>query len=82
LRASHAWGFWQLRVYNLQTGEDVPLTIETRSVDDQVDWLDDDHVLYHLTGERGADVVVLNVGGTEAPRIWREYAYSPSVVRP
>ena len=50
------WGFWQLRLYNLQTGEDKALALETRSVDDQVDWLDNDNVLYHITGARGADV--------------------------
>jgi len=77
----HDWGFWQLRVYNLQTGEDKALAAETRSVDDQVDWLDNDHVLYHITGERGSDVIVLNTSGTETPRILREYAYSPAVVR-
>lgn len=77
----HDWGFWQLRVYNLQTGEDTPLTSETRSVDDQVDWLDNDHVLYHITGEYGAVVVVLNTNGIEAPRTLRRYSYSPAVVR-
>ena len=74
-------GFWQLRVYNLQTGEDTALVSETRSVDDQVDWLDNDHVLYHITGARGADVWALNTNGAEAPTVLREYAYSPAVVR-
>ncbi|MGH9254737.1 MAG: hypothetical protein ACRD3C_09215, partial [Vicinamibacterales bacterium] len=77
----HQYGFWQLRVYDLQTGTDRPLTAETRSVDDQVDWLDDEHVLYHITGARGADVWALNTNGTEPPRILRQYAYSPAVVR-
>jgi Tol biopolymer transport system component len=77
----HDWGFWQLRVYNLQTGTDTALTTETRSVDDQVDWLDNDDVLYHITGARGADVWALNTNGTESPRVLREYAYSPAVVR-
>ena len=75
------WGFWQLRLYNLQTGEDKALALETRSVDDQVDWLDNDNVLYHITGARGADVWALNTNGTESPRVLREYAYSPAVVR-
>lgn len=78
----HDWGFWQLRALNLQTGEDIALTTETRSVDDQVDWLDNDHVLYHITGARGADVIALNRHGMEPPRILREYSYSPAVVRP
>jgi hypothetical protein len=74
-------GIWQLRIYDLRTGADVPLTVETRSVDDQVDWLDNEHVMYHITGSRGADVWVLRTDNTEAPRILRQYAYSPAVVR-
>lgn len=74
-------GIWQLRVYDLRTGSDVPLTVETRSVDDQVDWLDNEHVMYHITGSRGADIWVLRTDNTEAPRMLRRYAYSPAVVR-
>ena len=74
-------GMWQLRVYDLQTGADVPLTSESRSVDDQVDWLDDDHVMYHITGSRGADIWVLRTDGAAAPKLLREYSYSPAVIR-
>lgn len=74
-------GNWQLRVYDLRSGSDNALNLETRSVDDQVDWLDNDHVLYHITGSRGADVWVLRTDGTSPPRILREYAYAPAVVR-
>lgn len=75
------WGFWRLRVLDLRTGEDRLLTAETRSVDDQVDWLDNDQVVYHITGERGADVWTLNTNGAEPPKMLRGYAYSPAVVR-
>jgi hypothetical protein len=74
-------GVWQLRVRDLRSGSDVPLSRETRSVDDQVEWLDDDRVLYHITGARGADIWSLEVDGSEPPVLLREYAYSPSVVR-
>jgi hypothetical protein len=74
-------GVWQLRVRDLRSGADTLLSRETRSVDDQVDWLDNDRVLYHITGERGADIWSLRVDGTDAPAILREFAYSPSVVR-
>ena len=77
----HDWGFWQLRACDLETGEDIAFMSETRSVDDQVDWFDNDHVLYHITGQRGADVIVLNTNGMEPPRTLREYSYSPAVVR-
>lgn len=74
-------GVWQLRLLDLGSGADMPLTRETRSVDDQVDWLDNDHVLYHITGARGADIWTLSVDGSEPPGILRQYSYSPSVVR-
>jgi hypothetical protein len=74
-------GVWQLRIYDFRTGSDAPLTVETRSVDDQVDWLDNDHVMYHITGSRGADIWVLRTDNTEVPEILRRYAYSPAVVR-
>jgi hypothetical protein len=74
-------GAWQLRVYDLRTGTETALATETRSVDDQVDWLDNERVMYHITGSRGADIWVLRVDGTEAPALLRQYAYSPAVVR-
>ena len=74
-------GNWQLRVYDLRSGSDNALTFDTRSVDDQVDWLDNDHVVFHITGSRGADAWVLRTDGTQTPRILREYAYAPAVVR-
>jgi hypothetical protein len=74
-------GSWQLRVYDLRTGAETALTMETRSVDDQVEWLDNDRVIYHITGSRGADIWVLRTDGTESPQILREYAYSPALVR-
>ena len=74
-------GFWQLRVHDLRTGTDTILAREERSVDDQVEWADDDRVMYHITGERGADIWSLRADGTEAPVLVREYAYGPAVVR-
>jgi dipeptidyl aminopeptidase/acylaminoacyl peptidase len=74
-------GHWQLRVYDLRTKNETTLTTETRSVDDQVEWLDDDHVMYHITGSRGADLWALRSDGTGPPTLVREYAYSPAVVR-
>jgi hypothetical protein len=74
-------GAWRLRVFDLRSGHDEPLTRETRSVDDQVDWLDNHRVLYHLGGSRGSDVWVLKVDNSQPPDILRHYAYSPAVVR-
>jgi hypothetical protein len=74
-------GFWQLRVHDMRTGADIVLAKEERSVDDQVEWADDDRVLYHITGERGADIWSLRADGTEPPALVRQYAYGPAVVR-
>lgn len=71
---------WGLRVLVLATGDDRALAAESRSVDDQVEWLDDNHVLYHQTGAGGADLWVMDLAGG-APRFFMAGAYSPAVVR-
>lgn len=72
---------WTLHVLDLATRADVPLSAEVRSVDDQVEWLDDGHVLYHQPSSRGADVWVMSIDGRTPPRILVPQAYSPAVVR-
>jgi hypothetical protein len=74
-------GEWQLRVFDVKTGADTALTSETRSVDDQVDWLDNDHVMYSLIGSNGADIWSLRVDDHEPPRLLMPAASSPAVVR-
>ena len=74
-------GYWQLRVHDLRTGMDTTLAKEVRSVDDQVEWADNDRILYHITGERGADIWSLKADGTEPPMLVRQYAYGPAAVR-
>ena len=75
-------GWWQLTMIQLSTMTETPLLKETRSVDDQVDWLDDDQIAYHLTGSgTPADVWALRVDGTAAPRMLLAEAYSPAAVR-
>jgi hypothetical protein len=77
-------GQWRLVAYDLATGTVTPLA-ETRSVDDQVEWLDDTHVLYALP-RRGTqpevdDVWVVPVSGAGRPRLFVPEASSPAVVR-
>ena len=60
---------------------DTTLGAETRSVDDQVEWLDNGHVMYHLPSSRGADIWVMSTDGTTPPRLHFPLAYSPAVVR-
>jgi hypothetical protein len=63
-------------VLDLATGRETPLA-ETRSVDDQVEWLDDNRILYGLI----KDVWVVRADGRGKPRIYVRDALSPAVVR-
>src|SRR5262245_26281016 len=75
-------GWWQLAILDLATNSETVLSTETRSVDDQVEWLDNGAVLYHLAGSAtAADLWVLPVDGRSSPRRLLAGAYSPAVVR-
>jgi hypothetical protein len=76
---------WRITVLDLKTGTETPLA-ETRSVDDQVEWLDNDHILYALSeNEKGAsastDIWVLPATASGAPQLLLKGAFSPAVVR-
>jgi hypothetical protein len=74
---------WRLHVLDLRTHVDRALA-ETRSVDDQPEWLDDDTVLYSLPRpDSGAvtDVWAVHADGTGKPRVFIAGASSPSVSR-
>ncbi|MGW9402483.1 hypothetical protein ACWGQ2_00770 [Arthrobacter sp. NPDC055585] len=73
---------WRVAVLELDTLTETVLG-ETRSVDDQVEWLDGDTVLYGLPRDGGpgdSDVWALKRTGGE-PRLFIEHAWSPAVVR-
>lgn len=76
-------GQWRLVRYDIATGAVVPLA-ETRSVDDQVEWLNDSTVMYGLprTGTQAAvdDVWAVPSDGTGAPKLLIPQAWSPAVV--
>jgi hypothetical protein len=74
---------WQLHILDLKTKLETPLG-EKRSVDDQLEWLDNDHVLYSLpeteTGSSASTNVWLAAAdGASDPRLFLRKAYSPSV---
>lgn len=74
---------WRVAVLDLATGTRVTLG-EERNVDDQVEWLDDQTLLYGLPreGEPGdSDVWSLPAKAGGAPAVFLEHAWSPSVVR-
>jgi WD40 repeat protein len=75
-------GWWQIAVLQLNTMDETTLTTETRSVDDQVEWLDDHRVVYHLTnGTTAADLWTVGIDNRTPPQRLLESAYSPAVIR-
>lgn len=75
-------GWWQIAIVDLRTMQETIVSRETRSVDDQVEWLDDDRVVYHETdGATAADLWAVRADNTAAPERLVTSAYSPAVVR-
>ncbi len=75
---------WRIGVLDLATMVETVLP-EDRSVDDQVEWLDDSTLLYGLpridvVGD--SDVWSIPVDGSGSPTLFIPHAWSPSVVRP
>ena len=78
-------GKWRLAVYDLRTGKET-LLAETRSVDDQAEWLDNGTVVYGLprtaaSGAATSDVWRVPAGGSGRPEVLVPDAWSPAVVR-
>ena len=75
---------WTPAVFDLATRERTVLTGETRSVDDQIEWLDDQTILYGLArpDEPGVtDVWSLRTSPDATPQLFIEQAWSPTVLR-
>ena len=75
---------WRIAVLDLASGAETMIADE-RSVDDQVEWLDDGHLLYAIP-RPGSEATVTDVWvtptvGSGAPRIAIPEAGSPAVVR-
>ena len=68
-------GAWRLTVLDLRTFEETQLA-EKRPVDDQVEWLDNDHVAYGFYG-----VWSVRADGTGKPQMLLPDGRSPAVVR-
>jgi hypothetical protein len=77
-------GKWRLAVYDLRTHTETVLA-ETRSIDDQAEWLDDSTVVYGVpretAGSASSDVWRVPADGTGEPQILVQDAWSPAVVR-
>ena len=74
---------WRITVLNLSTGEERE-TSETRSVDDQVLWLDNHSILYALpealSGSAAMNTWVVPADGSGEPRLFMSKAYSLVVI--
>jgi hypothetical protein len=67
---------WRFTVLDLATGRETPLA-ETRSVDDQLFWLDNHRLLYGYAGA----IWSVAADGSGAPRRWLANGDSPTVER-
>jgi hypothetical protein len=77
---------WQPAILELSS-KTVTLLPEPRHIDDQIEWLDNDHILYAVAhslsaAERRSDVWMLARDGSSAPVRFLADAESPAVVRP
>ena len=73
---------WRLHALDLASGQDWALP-ETRSIDDQVEWLDDQHILYGL--QRSTEItqhsdVWVSALHTGSPHVLIPDAWSPTVL--
>ena len=73
---------WRLHVLDLATNVERIVTSETRYIDDQVEWLDDRHILYGIPRRTTAisDVWVAPIDGSAPARLFLAEAESPIVV--
>ncbi len=74
-------GGWRLWVLELATQSAHALASETRSIDDQVEWLDAGHILYQFPSDDGNNVWVAAVDDATPARRFLTEAWSPAVVR-
>ena len=79
---------WQLWAMDVSTRERWPITEDGRDVDDQVEWLDNDHVVYGMVAGPGLPELSLGLwlsdirqGAGPNQRIYARAATSPSVIR-
>jgi hypothetical protein len=67
---------WRFAVLDLRTGRETMLA-EQRSIDDQLEWLDNRRLLY----SDGLNIDVVNADGSGRPEVFIPNADSPAVVR-
>lgn len=74
---------WRLHVLDLATLKDVP-TAETRNVDDQAEWLDNERVAYMIPTDAqtggGSDIWAVSASGQSQPALLVRKGHSPTVL--
>lgn len=80
-RIGGARGWWQVVVLDLETMAEKPVWTETRSVDDQVEWLDAAHVIYFRPTSDGNIIWKLRTDVDGPPQPFVQAGFSPAVVR-
>jgi hypothetical protein len=73
-------GFWQLSILDLATMHEHRLEHGARSIDDQVEWLDDRALIFHDGTGSSTAIWQLDLDGNAGPRLFIVDAYSPVVV--
>ncbi len=75
---------WRLAILDLPTGKETEVSGESRSLDDQVEWLDNDQIVYSMPDPAApgsmTTYVVLRDGSSA--RLFIEGAYSASLGQP
>ncbi len=72
---------WRLWVRELASGVEHVVGGETRSIDDQVEWLDDGRLLYQFPSDDGNNLWVADVDGPAPARVFMHEAWSPAILR-
>jgi hypothetical protein len=75
---------WSIYVLDLSTMEERAIAAETRSVDDQLEWLDEAHVLYGMRRSSQSalsDVWVAPIDGSGPARVFIAEGDSPTVIK-
>jgi hypothetical protein len=85
LKTGSGWGLW---ARDLKNGEAWPITDEGQDIDDQVEWLDNEHVVYGRLFGHGAPETSLSLWSSKIARqpqfdqqLFLRAAMSPSVIR-
>ena len=74
-------GFWQLAVIDLHTWSQRDLNQGPLSVDDQVEWLDNDHVIFHDALDETTAIWMLPIDGLGPRQVFLRDAFSGTTQR-